>query len=63
MHQNFVEEPDLQEQQQNNQGYWLVGLHTQGREIYMVLPASYNSSKIEAEKKRNLGLYFQNLFL
>ena len=58
MHENFIEDPDLQEQQQNNQQYWLVGLNTCGREIYMIMPASFSSTKVEQEKKRNIGLYF-----
>jgi len=58
MHENFAEDPDLQEQQQNNQQYWLVGLNTCGREIYMIMPASYSSTKVEQEKKKNVGLYF-----
>jgi hypothetical protein len=63
MHENFSEDSDLQEQQQNNQQYWLIGLNTCGREIYMIMPSSYSSTKVETEKKRNIGLYFQNLFL
>lgn len=58
MHESFQDDPDLQEQQQNNQQYWLVGLNTCGREIYMIMPSSYSSTKVETEKKRNIGLYF-----
>jgi hypothetical protein len=58
MHEAFSEDPDLQEQQQNNQQYWLIGLNTCGREVYMIMPASYSSTKVETEKKRNVGLYF-----
>jgi len=63
MHENFSEDPDLQEQQQNNQQYWLIGLNTCGREIYMIMPSSYSSTKVETEKKKNVAMYFQNLFL
>lgn len=58
MHESFAEDPDLHEQQQNNQQYWLIGLNTCGREIYMIMPANYSSTKVETEKKRNVGLYF-----
>ena len=53
----------LQEQQQNNQQYWLVGINTCGREVYMIMPGNYSSTKVETEKKKNDSLYFQNLFL
>jgi len=63
MHQAFMEDEDLQEQQQNNQQYWLVGINTCGREVYMIMPGTYSSTKVETEKKKNVSLYFQNLFL
>ena len=44
MHQAFAEEPDLMEQQQNNQQYWLIGMNTGGREVYMIMPGSYSSA-------------------
>lgn len=63
MHMQFMEDEDLKEQQQNNQQYWLVGINTCGREVYMIMPGGYSSTKVETEKKKNVGLYFQNLFL
>ena len=63
MHQAFVEEPDLMEQQQNNQQYWLIGINTGGREVYMIMPGNYSSTRVETEKKKNIAMYFQNLFL
>lgn len=63
MHQAFEDDEDLQEQQQNNQQYWLIGMNTGGREVYMIMPGSYSSSRVETEKKKNIALYFQNLFL
>lgn len=58
-----MEDEDLQEQQQNNQQYWLVGINTCGREVYMIMPGNYSSTKVESEKKKNISMYFQNLFL
>ena len=58
-----MDEPDLQEQQQNNQQYWLIGMNTAGREVYMIMPGNYSSTRVETEKKKNIALYFQNLFL
>lgn len=29
----------------------------------MIMPGNYSSTKVETEKKKNVSLYFQNLFL
>ena len=62
-HEIFVTDPDCQEQHMNNSYYWLVGINSMGREVYLVFPPNYTSSKVESEKKKILGMYFQNLFI
>jgi len=47
MHNAFLEDPELSEQQQNNLQYWLIGMKTCGREIYMLMPSSFSSTKVE----------------
>jgi len=47
----------------NNSFYWMVGINSMGREIYLIFPPNYGSNKVEAEKKKILHLYFQNLFI
>lgn len=63
MHDNFMTDSDCQEQHMNNSYYWLVGINSMGREIYLIFPPNYNSTKVESEKKKILGMYFQNLFV
>lgn len=33
-------------------------MNTSGREVYMILPGTYSSTKVETEKKKNIALYF-----
>ena len=63
MHETFQNDSDCMEQHMNNSFYWLVGIHSQGREIFFIFPPNYTSAKVDTEKKRNLAQYFQNLFV
>mmetsp|Transcript_20031 Transcript_20031/g.14737 ORF Transcript_20031/g.14737 Transcript_20031/m.14737 type:complete len:114 (-) Transcript_20031:30-371(-) len=63
MHDAFLEDSELQEQHMNNSFYWMVGINSMGREIYLIFPPNYGSNKVEAEKKKILSMYFQNLFV
>ena len=40
-----------------------IGINTGGREVYMIMPGNYSSTRVETEKKKNIAMYFQNLFL
>jgi len=42
----------------NNSYYWLVGINSSGREIYLIFPPNYTSSKVDLEKKKILAAYF-----
>lgn len=63
MHNEFVGNTDVIEQVQNTPMYWLIGISSLGREIYLIFPPSYTPNKVEMEKKKILDAYFENLFL
>ena len=48
------------QQQQNNQQYWLIGINTGGREVYMIMPGNYmvqpyNSGDVAARDLQAMG--------
>jgi hypothetical protein len=63
MHESFECDPECVEQHMNNSFYWIVGISSLGREIYMIFPPNYTSAKVDVEKKKVLAMYFQNLYL
>ena len=63
MHDSFANDSDCVEQQMNNSIYWIVGIMSYGREIYLIFPPNYSSAKVDMEKKKILAAYFQNLFI
>jgi len=64
MHLQFQEDPEnCLEQSMNTAFYWVTGVNTLGREIYLVLPPNYSSVKVEQEKNKILKTYFQKLFM
>jgi hypothetical protein len=63
MHEAFDSDPECVEQHMNNSFYWVVGLSSLGREIYLIFPPNYTSAKVDVEKKKILAMYFQNLYL
>jgi len=63
MHEAFECDPECVEQHMNNSFYWVVGISSLGREIYMVFPPNYTSAKVDVEKKKVLAMYFQNLYI
>jgi hypothetical protein len=63
MHEAFLNDPECVEQHMNNSFYWVVGLSSLGREIYLIFPPNYNSAKVDVEKKKILAMYFQNLYI
>lgn len=38
--------------------YWVAGVNSLGREIYLVFPPNYSSAKVEQEKTKILKTYF-----
>lgn len=63
MHESFDSDPECLEQHMNNSFYWVVGLSSLGREIYLIFPPNYTSVKVDVEKKKILAMYFQNLYI
>ena len=63
LHQQFVEDPDCLEQQMNTSYFWVVGLNSLGREIYLIFPPNYSNAKVEQEKNKIMHTYFANLFV
>lgn len=63
MHEAFESDPECVEQHMNNSFFWVVGLSSLGREIYLIFPPNYNSAKVDVEKKKILAMYFQNLYI
>ena len=63
MHMQFMEDPDCLEQQMNTSFYWVVGINSLGREIYLIFPANYSNVKVEQEKTKIMNTYFANLFV
>jgi hypothetical protein len=61
--QAFRDDPDCLELHMNNSFYWLVALASQGRQIYLIFPPNFTSTKVDLEKKKILAAYFQNLFV
>ena len=47
IHGQFESDPDCLEIQLNNAYYWVVGVNSLGREIYLVFPPNYTSSKVD----------------
>lgn len=47
----------------NTAFYWVTGVNTLGREIYLVFPPNYSSVRVEQEKNKILKTYFQKLFM
>jgi hypothetical protein len=47
----------------NTAFYWVTGVNTMGREIYLVFPPNYSSVKVEQEKNKLLKTYFGKLFM
>lgn len=47
----------------NTAFYWVTGVNTMGREIYLVFPPNYSSVKVEQEKNKLLKSYFAKLFM
>lgn len=47
----------------NTAFYWVTGVNTLGREIYLVFPPNYSSVKVEQEKNKILKSYFGKLFM
>ncbi len=63
MHEAFESDEECVEQHMNNSFYWVVGISSLGREIYMIFPPNYTSAKVDIEKKKILAMYFQNLYI
>ncbi len=63
MHESFQSDSECMEQHMNNSYYWVVGISSLGREIYLIFPPNYSSLKVEQEKKKIVQLYFLNLFI
>ncbi len=63
MHNQFQEDQEnCVEQCMNTAYYWVVGINSLGREIYLVFPPNYTSIKVETEKQKIMQTYFMNLF-
>lgn len=63
MHAQFRDDPEnCLEQVTNTAFFWVVGVNTLGREIYLVFPPNYSSVKVEQEKQKIMNTYFVNLF-
>lgn len=63
MHGQFRQDPEnCLEQVTNTAFFWVVGVNTLGREIYLVFPPNYSSVKVEQEKQKIMNTYFVNLF-
>lgn len=58
MHETFVQDSDCLEQHMNNSFYWVVGIQSLGREIYLIFPPNFSALKVEQEKKKIVQLYF-----
>ncbi len=58
MHDSFINDSDCVEQQMNNSIYWIVGIMSYSREIYLIFPPNYSSAKVDMEKKKILAAYF-----
>ena len=63
LHQQFVEDPECLEQQMNTSYFWIVGINSLGREIYLIFPPNYSNAKVEQEKNKIMHTYFSNLFI
>lgn len=63
MHEQFNDNPDCQELQTNTSFYWIVGINSLGREIFLIFPPNYTNAKVEQEKTKIMTKYFANLFL
>jgi len=59
MHQQFQEDPEnCLEQTMNTGFYWVAGINSLGREVYLIFPPNYSSSRVEQEKSKILKTYF-----
>ena len=47
----------------NTSFYWVVGINSLGREIYLIFPPNYTNAKVEQEKTKIMTKYFANLFI
>ena len=47
----------------NTSYYWIVGVNSLGREIYLIFPPNYSNVKVEQEKTKIMNSYFANLFV
>ena len=63
MHNQFQKDQEnCVEQFMNTAYYWVVGISSFGREIYLVSPPNYTSIKVETEKQKIMQTYFMSLF-
>jgi len=60
MHAKFenTERAAVQEQHMNNSYFWLVGVKSMGREVYVVYPPNYTSAKVDQEKRDLMKIHF-----
>jgi hypothetical protein len=62
MHNQFQKDQEnCVEQFINNAYYWVVGISSFGREIYLVSPPNYTSIKVETEKQKIMQTSFMSL--
>ena len=47
----------------NTSYFWIVGINSLGREIYLIFPPNYSNAKVEQEKTKIMHTYFSNLFV
>jgi hypothetical protein len=59
MHLQFMDDPEnCLEQSMNTAFFWVTGVNTLGREIYLIFPPNYTSVRVEQEKQKILKNYF-----